>query len=781
MWCRKCRVALILIVIVGCMFTAFLYGQENTNQNKFRQLYQELPTPNAYRTASGAPGHAYWQQRADYDMQVELDDEHQRIRGSETITYFNNSPDDLDYLWVQLDQNIRARDSDRKKTRRGHIGKEMPFYTLRQLLDDFDGGFKIEGVKDKNGNDLSHTIIGTMMRVDLPRTLRSKSSVSFNIAWWYNINNRETQGGRSGYEYFEEDDNYLYVIAQFYPRMAVYNEVEGWQTKPFYGSGEFTLNFGNFKVAITAPSDHAVTATGILQNADDVLTSRQRQRLREARSASEPVLIITEDEALDNEKSRSTTKKTWIHHAENVRDFAFASSRKFIWDAMGVKFGNRTVMAMSYYPKEGNPLWKQYSTKAVAHTITTYSKFTFDYPYPVAISVHTDQIGMEYPMVAFNGGRPETDGTYSKGTKYSMIGVVIHEVGHNFFPMIVNSDERQWMWMDEGFNTFLEYLAEMEWERDFPTSGGPTKDIIEYMKGDKQFISPIMTNSDAVHQLGNNAYAKTAAGLNILRETLLGRELFDFAFKTYSQRWMFKHPSPADFFRTMEDASGVDLDWFWRGWFFTTDHVDMAIDKVEWYQVDTRNPEVEKPFQREQEEKKPQYISDIRNREDIAETAVERDPSLEDFYNKYDPYVVTLLDKEEYEEYLATLTDEEKALLDSAVQYYVVHFSNLGGMVMPLILEFEYDDGTKELKRIPAEVWRKNQDRISKIFVTAKQIRSIVLDPYLETADVDMSNNDWPPRLMPNRFRVSKEEEAGENPMQRQKRLEEKEAEIEER
>jgi len=781
MWCRKCRGALILVVIIGCMFTVFLYGQKNTNQNKFRQLYQELPTPNAYRTASGAPGHAYWQQRADYDMRVELDDEHQQIRGSETITYFNNSPDDLDYLWVQLDQNIRARDSDRKKTRRGRIDKEMPFYTLRQLLDDFDGGFKIEGVKDKNGNDLPHTIIGTMMRIDLPRTLRSKSSVSFNIDWWYNINNRETQGGRSGYEYFEEDDNYLYVIAQFYPRMAVYNEVEGWQTKPFYGSGEFTLNFGNFKVAITAPSDHAVAATGTLQNADDVLTSRQRQCLREARSASEPVLIITEEEALDNEKSRSTTKKTWIHHAENVRDFAFASSRKFIWDAMGVKFGNRTVMAMSFYPKEGNPLWKQYSTKAVAHTITTYSKFTFDYPYPVAISVHTDQIGMEYPMVAFNGGRPESDGTYSKDTKYGMIGVVIHEVGHNFFPMIVNSDERQWMWMDEGFNTFLEYLAEMEWERDFPTSGGPTKDIIDYMKGDKRFISPIMTNSDAVHQLGNNAYAKTAAGLNILRETILGRDLFDFAFKTYSQRWMFKHPSPADFFRTMEDASGVDLDWFWRGWFFTTDHVDMAIDKVEWFQVDTQNPEIEKPFQHEQEEKRPQYISDIRNREDIAETAVERDPSLEDFYNTYDPYAVTLLDKEEYEDYLATLTDEEKALLDSAVQYYVVHFSNLGGMVMPLILEFEYDDGTTELKRIPAEVWRMNQDRISKIFVTTKQIRSIVLDPYLETADVDVSNNDWPARLVPNRFRVSKEEKAGENPMQRQKRLEGREAEIEER
>ena len=781
MWCLKCRGDLILVVIVGCMFTAFLYGQENTNQNKFRQLYQELPTPNAYRTASGAPGHAYWQQRADYDMQVELDDEHQRIRGSETITYFNNSPDDLDYLWVQLDQNIRARDSDRKKTRRGRIGKEMPFYTLRRLLDDFDGGFKIESVKDKNGNDLPHTIVGTMMRVDLPHTLRSKSSVSFNIDWWYNINNRETQGGRSGYEYFEEDDNYLYVIAQFYPRMAVYNEVDGWQTKPFYGSGEFTLNFGNFKVAITAPSDHAVAATGILQNADDVLTSRQRQRLREARSASEPVLIITEDEALDNEKSRSTTKKTWIHHAENVRDFAFASSRKFIWDAMGVKFGDRTVMAMSYYPKEGNPLWKQYSTKAVAHTITTYSKFTFDYPYPVAISVHTDQIGMEYPMVAFNGGRPESDGTYSKDTKYGMIGVVIHEVGHNFFPMIVNSDERQWMWMDEGFNTFLEYLAEMKWERDFPSSGGPTQDIIDYMKGDKRFISPIMTNADAVHQLGSNAYDKTAAGLNILRETILGRELFDFAFKTYSRRWMFKHPSPADFFRTMEDASGVDLDWFWRGWFFTTDHVDMAIDKVEWYQADTRNPEIEKPFQREQEEKKPAYISDIRNREDIAETAVERDPSLEDFYNTYDPYAVTLLDEEAYEDYLATLTDEEKALLDSAVQYYVVHFSNLGGMVMPLILEFEYDDGSKELKRIPAEVWRMHQDRISKIFVTTKKIRSIVLDPYLETADVDMSNNDWPARLMPNRFRVSKEEEAGENPMQRQKRLEEREAEIEER
>ncbi len=744
--------------------------RENVNRNKFRQLEQDLPTPNAYRNAAGAPGHEYWQQRADYDIELELDDDNQRIYGSETITYHNNSPDVLNYLWVQLDQNVRAKDSDSYLTKTMEISDSISFKDFSKLHLDFDGGFKIDHVKDGNDQDLNYVINKTMMRIDLPVPMQPNATFSFKVKWWYNINDRMKMGGRSGYEYFPEDDNYIYAIAQFYPRMAMYNEVYGWQNKQFLGRGEFTLVFGDYKVSITAPADHVITATGELQNPDDVLTNEQMSRFRKAKTSDEPVLIITENEARRNESSRSKSKKTWVFHAENVRDFGWASSRKFIWDAMGVTFGERTVLAMSLYPKEGNPLWEQYSTRTVAHTLRIFSRHTFDYPYPVAISVHTKKIGMEYPMICFNFGRPEKDGTYSERTKYRMIGVIIHEVGHNYFPMIVNSDERQWTWMDEGLNSFVQYLTEKEWDRDYPSRRGPSYKITDYMKGDKKRLSPIMSNSETIHQFGNNSYAKPAAALNILRETVLGRELFDFAFKEYSQRWMFKHPTPADFFRTMEDASGVDLDWFWRGWFYTTDHVDMSIDAVNWFKVDTRNPDQEKPLARIEDERTANFITDLRNKEDIPETVVEKDPATRDFYNEYDEYNVNNADRMDFQKYNSKLAGEDRQLLSKKYNYYEVRFSNIGGLVMPIILEIEYDDGSKELMHIPAEIWRYNNNEVRKVLVNEKEIRSIALDPFLETADTDMSNNYWPPRPQPTRFKLFKEKKEKENKMQREKR-----------
>ncbi len=757
-----------------------MFSQENTNQNKFRQLQTMLRTPNVYRTASGAPGHMYWQQRADYVLNVELDDDTQRIHGDEIITYHNNSPDELTYLWVQLDQNMRAKDSDTPKIRTSKIDEKMSFRTLKRLQNDFDGGFKLDYVKDSSGRNLHYLVNKTMMRVDLPNPLKAGRSFSFKVKWWYNINDRMKIGGRSGYEYFPEDGNYLYTIAQFYPRMAVYNEVEGWQTKQFLGRGEFTLPFGNFQVKITVPADHVVAATGLLQNASQMLTARQRKLLQKARTAKNPVIIISEDEAVKNEKDKSGNKKTWIFKAENVRDFAFASSRKFIWDAMGVKFGNRTVMAMSLYPKEGNPLWEKYSTKVVAHTLRNYSKHTFDYPYPVAWSIHTNRIGMEYPMICFNGGRPEKDGTYTERTKYRMISVIIHEVGHNFFPMIVNSDERQWTWMDEGLNTFLQFLTEQAWEPGYPSRRGFPSKIVDYMKGDKSKLTPIMTNSESLFQFGNNAYAKTCTALNILRETIMGRELFDFSFKQYAQRWMFKHPTPEDLFRTMEDASAIDLDWFWRGWFYTTDDVDMSIDKVTWYQPDTKNPEIERPFEKMISEKKPENITEIQNKKFAAQTMVEQDETLKDFYNKRDSYQVTELDKRDYEKYAKSLTDDEKAVLESGYNYYQIDFSNKGGLVMPLILKFDYADGSSEVKRIPAEIWRFNQEKISKVFPTKKEVVGITLDPYLETADVDLNNNYWPPKTVPTRFQLFKRRRPNkENDMQRQNREKELEKRLE--
>jgi hypothetical protein len=766
----------LLFAAIAVAFASCAFAQENTNQSKFKQLGSELRSPNVYRTASGAPGHEYWQQKADYDMKIRLDDENQRVYGDETITYTNNSPDDLYYLWVQLDQNVRAKDSDSYKIRQSTMEDRMSFDQVLTMEPWFDGGFKIEHVKDASGNDMTYIINNTMMRINLDKPLKAGAKTSFSIKWWYNVNDRMKIGGRSGYEYFEEDDNYLYTIAQFYPRMVVYSDTDGWQNKQFLGRGEFTLNFGDYKVAITAPSDHVVAATGVLQNERDVLTAQQRKRFEKARNTfDEPVMIITEDEARENEQNKEKGMKTWIFEAENVRDFGWASSRKFIWDAMAVDINGKKPLAMSYYPKEGNPLWEQYSTKAVAQTLETYSKYTIDYPYPVAISVHAKWIGMEYPMICFNGGRPEPDGTYTERTKYGMISVIIHEVGHNFFPMIVNSDERQWTWMDEGLNTFCQYLTEKEWDRNYPTRRGPARNIAAYMGGDDSKISPIMTNSESIWQFGNNAYGKPATALNILRETVMGRELFDYAFKEYARRWAFKHPTPADFFRTMEDASAVDLDWFWRGWFYTNDHVDMALKEIKWYQIDTGDPDVEKAFQREQDENEPDDIALIRDEKFIPKTRLEQDESLHDYYTTVDEYEVIRLDREEYEAYRSELTEEEIALLESSKQFYEITVENKGGLVMPLIFKFEYVDGTEEVRHIPAEIWKMSEPTVTKVFVTEKEASRIVLDPYLETADTDLSDNSWPPRPQPTRFELFKQGERGgspENPMQRYRRSE---------
>lgn len=765
----KSKLSLLLVLT---SFAAF--AQENINMNKFRQLAPEWPTPNEYRAASGAPGHNYYQQKASYDIAVTLDDKKQTITGSESITYTNNSPDVLDYLWVQLDQNVRALNSQSYDMRTGELKDKMSFGQLNALHPTFDGGFKITRVTDAQGNDLSHTINYTMMRINLKKGLKPGQFFTFKIEWWYNINDRMKIGGRSGYEYFEKDDNYLYTIAQFFPRMCVYNDVEGWQNRQFLGRSEFALPFGDYKVEITVPSDHVVASTGTLENPNSVLTAEQRRRWKTAQKTfDKPVLIITQDEAEENEKEKSDKNKTWVFTAKNVRDFAFASSRKFIWDAMAVKQKTNNTMAMSFYPKEGNPLWEQYSTRAVAHTINTYSKYTFEYPYETAISVHAKSIGMEYPMICFNFGRPNEDGTYSARLKRGMIGVIIHEVGHNYFPMIVNSDEREWTWMDEGLNSFVQYLAEQTFEEGWESRRGPAYKITDYMGGPKDAQMPIMTHASSVFQFGNNAYGKPATALNVLRETVMGRELFDYAFKQYAQRWMFKHPSPADFFRTMEDASGMDLDWFWRGWFYSTDHVDISMDQVKWYQASSGDPRIEKPIAKENAERDT-YISDMRNKE--LEKVTDVDPAARDFYTTYDPFKVDAQDISDYDAYMESLDDDEKELLKKGYNYYEIKFTNKGGLVMPLIVKFDFVDGTSEVVRIPAEIWAKNNKEISKVFAMPKEARQITLDPYLELADCDVSNNYWPPRAIPTRIELYKQRQRGEgpeNPMQRERRLNE--------
>ena len=757
----KLFLALTLALI---LFPASGLAQSKSHpSDKFKQLDEILPTPNIYRTASGAPGSRYWQQRVDYRIDVELDDTNQRITGSETITYHNLSPDTLSYLWLQLDQNIYAKDAAGLRSRTAPSFEKLPFGTIDDYLlrQEFDGGYKIASVRDAKGAPLPYTIRGTVMRVDLRTPLASGEQVVFNVDWSYNINNARRIGGRTGYEHFPIDGNNIYTIAQWFPRLAAYYDMTGWQIKEYLDSGEFALEFGDYNVSITVPDDHVVAATGVLQNAAQVLTRTERDRLEQARTARQPVLIVTPEEARANESHQPAGRKTWVFAAQNVRDFAFATSRKFIWDAQGLDVGGQPVMAMSFYPKEANPLWGQYSTPAIMHTLKVYSRHTFAYPYPVAISVNGPVGGMEYPMICFNGPRPEADGTYSAEKKFSLISVVIHEVGHNFFPMIVNTDERQWTWMDEGFNSFLEYIAEQEWEQNYPSRRGEPKNITAYMMSEDQV--PIMTSSDSVINFGNNAYGKTATALNILRETVLGRELFDFAFREYARRWKFKRPTPADFFHTMEDASGVDLDWFWRGWFYTTDHTDIAIESVRLYSIDTRNPETEKEAARREREAQPETLSAARNRN--TQKLVDQNPSLRDFYNTYDEYRVTEREREEFQKYLATLTERERELLNSGLNFYVVNLKNLGGLVMPVILQVDYVDGTTEELRIPAEIWRHNNFDASKLIVTKKEIKSITLDPHLETADVDLDNNNFPRRPVKSRFQIYKEPPA-RNPMQ---------------
>lgn len=763
----------------------------------FRQLDVDMPTPNVYRTASGAPGERYWQQRADYDIKVELDESRRHISASETISYTNNSPDPLRYIWLQLDQNRFADDSLERRSETAPVaagrgtwaeeGTDVLTYdrmAKHQLAKDIDYGYTIEKVADARGNDLPHTIVDTMMRIDLPRPLASGQRTTFSVDWSFNIVLEERVGSRGGYEHFPDNDTYIYFLAQWFPRLAAYTDYAGWQHKAFLGRGEFTLEFGDYDVEITVPDDHIVSATGELQNASQVLTSEQRRRMNEARRADRPVFIVTPEEAMENEREKSSGQKTWRFKAENVRDFAWSSSRKYIWDAMVHRQDdpdNPEVMAMSFYPPEAEPIWSKYSTHAVVHTMAVYSRFSFNYPYPTSQSVNSWKSGgMEYPMITFNGYRPEPldaddpesvvadapDRTYSRRTKYGLIGVIIHEVGHNYFPMIVNSDERQWTWMDEGINSFLEYLAEFEWEENFPAYRpnyvNVLDSITDYMVSEDQV--PIMTNSDSVLNLGPNGYTKPTAALIVLRETVMGRELFDFAFKEYSQRWMFKRPTPYDFFRTMEDASGIDLDWFWRGWFYSTDHVDIDLKDVREYRVSSTNPDVEGELNRQEfNDNHPEALAQIRNREEGRPYYIEKYPELEDFYNDNDFFTASNKDRNTHTDLLDGLEDWEYEALARAVReqdyVYFIDFENLGGLVTPLPLKITNADGSEEFMTIPAEVWRRDYRMITKLLIRDQAIASIALDPRHETADANYSNNHFPRQIAKSRIQLYKSED----------------------
>ena len=722
----------LLIAVVSFYALGALAQGDPKWEGKFEQFGQTLPTPNEYRTGSGAPGPKYWQQKADYVISIELHESTNSISGIETITYTNNSPDVLKYLWLQVDQNILSKENTLRNSDTDVVKDSANAKTYAKEVSDFDAGFKIKSVTETNGKPLPHIINNTMMRVDLPQPLRPGQKYSFGLAWSYNIVDRSIFGQRSGMEFFPEDGNYVYTIAQFFPRMCVYDDYQGWQNKQFLGTGEFTLPFGDYKVKITTPADHIVGATGVLQNPNDVLSKTQLERFEKAKSTyDKPVIIVTQAEAVEKEKTKSAEKKTWEFHAENVRDFAFASSRKFIWDAQTVKLGNKSTLAMSFYSKEGNPLWEKESTKAVKNTLEVYSRYTIDYPYPVAISVHTASIGMEYPMICFNYGRPNKDGSYSASVRQKMIGVIVHEVGHNFFPMIINSDERQTAWMDEGINSFVQLLTERERYPDIKWTRGIPSEMVSYMKGESSSKRPLMTTADQVISLGDEQYGKAATGLYILRESIMGPALFDKAFKEYADRWAFKHPKPADFFRTMEDASAVDLDWFWKGWFYTTDNCDQSIDQVKWFKM-------------RKEEKGGEKKELTVTKGDLASNQNEK--KYNDFNNGPEPFSLVPTDPRLNGEFRSVVDD--KAIMQKLENknIYEVTLSNKGGLVMPVIIQWTYADGTKEIERIPAEIWRVNEKKVNKVFIKDKEVVTVMLDPNRELTDVDLQDNVFPKR-----------------------------------
>ncbi|MES2726910.1 MAG: M1 family metallopeptidase [Bacteroidota bacterium] len=777
-----------LFFISQVVFVCLSVKAQNTRNNptsnhgnKFEQLGTTLPDANTYRAASGAPGHQYWQQRADYKIDAFLDEKQLRLHGDEKITYYNNSPDVLSYLWLQLDENQHNPKNDANY----FDGSEKSFPLTKNQLEGLDVaknlngcGVNILSVTDSAGKALPYTINLTMMRIDLPIALKPKQKVTFKIKWNYKLPERMKIGGRGGYELFADDGNSVFTITQWYPRMCVYSDYQGWNNKQFTGRGEFSLVFGNFEVNMKVPADHVVGSTGVCSNYAEVLSAEQLARYNQSKKALQPIEVVTLAEAKQREKNPDTINyKVWKYKAENVRDFAWGSSRKFIWDAMGINVENKPIMCMSYYAKEAYGLYNRYSTKTVAHTIKTYSKFTIPYPYPVAISVEAAN-GMEYPMICFNYGRTDEDGTYNSRTKYGMLGVIIHEVGHNFFPMIINSDERQWSWMDEGLNTFVQFLTEQEFDNNYPSSRGPAHKMVDYMRMPKNQLEPIMTNSENIAQFGNNAYGKPATALNILRETVMGRELFDFAFKTYCQRWAFKHPSPADFFRTMEDASGVDLDWFWRGWFYDIEPVDIAMDTVIAFTVkhtDKVPESMDTLYRRARNTDEFESISKLRNKKSGMPFLVDQDTALRDFYYYYKPEKETdsktVLNR--YENMQVLNDDEFKALENK--HYYEVHFTNKGGLVMPIIIQWNYTDGTSEVEYINAYIWRKNEYKVVKTFAKNKQVSNIVIDPFKETADIDESNNSWPQTITESRFDLFKTKVLGRgentdsNPMKKAK------------
>jgi hypothetical protein len=547
--------------------------REPGDSSPFRRL--ALTPPSAVRGADGAPGPGYWEQRADYVIRATLDTAARAVRGEETITYTNNSPDTLRYVWLQVDQNLFT-DTSRGAVIFGQVPGSSPAAASGaqstgsgvRLLKVAQAAAAVRGKPAGKSTDLRYLVNGTVMRVDLARPLPPKGRQQFELAWSFPF---PAAGNRMGVE--DIDGSPVFEVAQWYPRMVVYDDVRGWNTEQYYGRGEFYLEYGSFDVSLTVPADMLVAATGTLRNPDEVLTAAQRARLARARTSSETVVIRGKDEIGDPSSRPPTTYPTFTWHftADSVRDFAWAAARHFVWDAVGVNDGR--TLAMSFYPPSAEPAWKE-SSQYAKTALENYSQQWVPYPYPVAINVNGIEGGMEYPMIVFCHERVDPVALYS---------VTDHELGHTWFPMVVGSNERLFGWMDEGFNSFINhYNFPKRWpDKPLPLARGVQSTYLKNaMSGQEQ---PIMIPADRALTIENwrqALYNKPAVGLVLLRDHITSPERFDPAFREYIRRWSYKHPTPADFFRTMESGLGEDLSWFWRSWFFTTEQLDQVVDSV---------------------------------------------------------------------------------------------------------------------------------------------------------------------------------------------------------
>jgi len=528
-----------------------------------------LPTPNVYRTADGRPGPEYWQQRADYKITATLDSTTGRVTASETISYTNNSPDSLGYLWLFLDQNLFREGS------RGSLEFDSPRTRWRGAFANGGDDLTSVVVEQKGKKEQIHYIVDdTRMRIDLASPLAAHGGkLEIQIAWSFVV--PPYGSDRTGRFYAK--DGTIFEVAQWYPRMCVYDDVNGWNPLPYLGEGEFYLEYGNFDVQITVPHDYIVVGTGLLQNSDRVLTRTERDRLEQARKTDETVHVISENEIGKPEiRPKGTGDLTWKFRAENVRDFSWAASKAFIWDA---SHWNK-ILLMAVYPREAvstdtsrGPGWEK-DVEFMRHTFMYYSTHYYPFPYPVATNVAGVVGGMEYPMIVFCSAHARGQFLYS---------VTDHEFGHGWFPMTVGSDERRHAWMDEGFNTFINYYSNYDYygDKSINIRRMQPDTIARWMERPVN-SQPIETRADMIKpfELGYLEYAKTGLGLRILRENILGPEKFDGGFREYIQRWAFKHPQPSDFFRTIDNYSGEDLSWFWREWFYTTDVFDQSVDSV---------------------------------------------------------------------------------------------------------------------------------------------------------------------------------------------------------